>query len=57
MILLGWGLVLGAALPFLAIPVFGLVIEARFIRPEEARLQAAFPEAFAAWAARTRRWL
>lgn len=56
-ILIGWGLSLGALLPFVVVPLFVRVIGARFIRGEEARLRAAFPEAFAAWAARTRRWL
>ncbi len=55
-ILLGWGLSLGALLPFVIVPLFVRVIGARFIRGEEARLRAAFPEAFDAWAARTRRW-
>lgn len=41
----------------LLVPVFMAVITARFIRPEEARLAAGFGPAFAAWAARTRRWL
>ena len=56
-ILLGWGFSLGALLPFAVVPLFVWVIGARFIRGEEARLRAAFPEAFNAWAARTRRWL
>lgn len=41
----------------LLVPVFAAVLTARFIRPEEARLHAAFGPAFAAWTARTRRWL
>ena len=47
------------ALPalLLGVPAFVAVITARFIRPEEARLAAAFGPAYAAWAARTRRWL
>ncbi len=56
-ILLGWGLSLGALLPFVVVPLFVQVIGARFIRGEEERLRAAFPGAFDAWAARTRRWL
>lgn len=39
------------------VPAFAAVIASRFIRPEEARLRAAFGGAFEAWAARTRRWL
>ena len=56
-ILLGWGLSLGALLPFAVVPFFVWVIGSRFISGEETRLRAAFPEAFEAWAARTRRWL
>lgn len=44
-----------AALPL--VPAFATIITRRFIRPEEARLAAAFPQAFAHWSARTRRWL
>jgi protein-S-isoprenylcysteine O-methyltransferase Ste14 len=47
------------ALPALVllVPLFAAVITARFIRPEEARLRAAFGAAFDDWAARTRRWI
>jgi protein-S-isoprenylcysteine O-methyltransferase Ste14 len=57
LILLGvtfkWGAVLGIVLA----PVFMAVITARFIRPEEARLRAAFGAEAEAFFARTRRWL
>ncbi len=43
------------ALPL--IPAFVWVIDRRFVRQEEATLAAAFPEAFAAYATRTRRWI
>jgi len=39
------------------VAAFLWVITVRFIRPEEARLRAAFGAEFDAWAARTRRWL
>jgi len=39
------------------VPAFMAVLTSRFIRPEEARLRAAFGPAFEAWAARTRRWI
>lgn len=39
------------------LPGFVWIITARFIRPEEARLRAAFGAEFDAFAARTRRWL
>ena len=57
LVLVGWGVSLGAAIPFLAIPVFVLIIEKRFILAEEARLRAAFGADFEAYAERVRRWL
>lgn len=58
LVLTGLCLVFGA--PLAALPLaagFVAVISARFIQPEEARLAAAFPEAFAAYRRRVRRWL
>lgn len=46
-----------AVLSLLLIPVFVGVIQSRFILGEEARLRAAFGEAFNRYAAGTRRWL
>lgn len=46
-----------AVLSLLLIPVFVGVIQSRFILGEEARLRAAFGEAFDRYAAGTRRWL
>ncbi|NBE09019.1 methyltransferase family protein [Paragemmobacter ruber] len=43
------------ALPL--VPLFMILIRNRFIRGEEARLRAAFGDAFDDWAARVRRWL
>lgn len=56
-ILLGWALILGAVSPLLLVPVFVAVIDRRFIVDEEAALARAYPEAFAAFRTRTRRWL
>jgi protein-S-isoprenylcysteine O-methyltransferase Ste14 len=39
------------------VPAFVTLIGARFVGPEEGRLSARFPAEFAAWAARTRRWI
>lgn len=50
---LHWDAIL--ALPLVA--VFMAVITRRFIRPEEARLQAIFGEIYDEYRARTRRWL
>ncbi len=55
--LAGAGLIWDTALVLPAVPLFVWVIDRRFVRDEEARLGAAFPEAFADWARRTRRWL
>lgn len=41
----------------LLVPGFMVVIDRRFIAREEARLRQLFPQAFAAYAARTRRWI
>lgn len=57
LILAGLALLWKAPLALLLVPVFAAVITRRFIRPEEARLMARFPDAFPAYAARTRRWL
>ena len=57
LVLIGWGVGLGAALPFVLIPLFVVVIERRFILAEEARLAAAFGNEFAAYKARVRRWI
>lgn len=46
------------ALPsLLLVPLLAAVLHRRFVRPEEARLRAAFGPAFEAWAARTRAWI
>ena len=56
-ILLGCALTVGAALALLVPPVFMVIIELRFIRPEEAMLRELFPEDFPQYCARVRRWL
>ena len=56
-VLVGWLLIWGAAAPFMLVPVFVWIINTRFIAPEEARLRAAFGEAFKDYASRTRRWI
>ncbi|MEL7465732.1 MAG: isoprenylcysteine carboxylmethyltransferase family protein [Pseudomonadota bacterium] len=57
LVLIGWGVGLGDALPFVLIPIFAIVIERRFILAEEARLKAAFGDDFTAYKARVRRWV
>lgn len=57
LILVGWGGWIGSIWPWLAAPMFAVLIERLFIRQEEAALAAAFPEEFAAWSSRVRRWI
>lgn len=56
-ILLGCALTVGAALALLVPPVFMVIIELRFIRPEEAMLRELFPEDFPQYCSRVRRWV
>ncbi len=56
-VFLGFALLRGSIIGVLLVPVFMKLIEVRFIRGEERRLAAEFPEAFAKFSARTRRWL
>ncbi len=55
--LAAWAAWLGAAAPLLWIAVFVALIDRRFIRGEEARLEAAFGDSFAAYRRRVRRWI
>lgn len=56
-LLAGFGVALGAASP-LALPLaFALIADRWYIPFEEAALKAKFGEGYAAYAARTRRWL
>ena len=56
LILLGWGLWLGALTAVLATPVFMALIDRRFVRAEEQGLRDAFGPEAERWLARTRRW-
>ncbi|WCR07568.1 methyltransferase family protein [Paracoccus fistulariae] len=53
------GLCLAAQAPYalILLPLFIRLITTRFIRREEARLAETFPQDFAAYRRRTRRWL
>ena len=54
---LGCAVTVGATTA-LGVPVlFGVIIEWRFIRPEEAMLRELFPVEFPAYCARVRRWI
>ena len=56
-VLLGCALTVGVV-PALLVPVaFVVIVEARFIRPEEQMLRELFPQEFPAYCQRVRRWL
>ena len=56
-VLLGCAVTVGASTA-LAVPLlFALVVEIRFIRPEEDMLRQLFPDEYPAYCARVRRWL
>ena len=57
LILTGLCLRFDAPWALLLVPVFVVLIDRRFIRAEEARLQAAFGGEFEAYASRVRRWV
>ena len=56
-ILLGTSITVGSGMALLIAPLFAVIIEWRFIRPEEAMLRGLFPEEYPAYCARVRRWL
>ncbi len=56
-ILLGCGITVGAALSLVVAPVFMVIIELRFIRPEEEMLRGLFPQEFPQYCTCVRRWL
>jgi protein-S-isoprenylcysteine O-methyltransferase Ste14 len=56
-VLLGCALTVGVV-PALLVPiVFAVIVEARFIRPEEQMLRELFPQEYPAYCQRVRRWL
>lgn len=57
LVLAGLALRWDAPLGLILVSVFISVIERRFILAEEGRLSDAFPDAFARYTARTRRWM
>jgi protein-S-isoprenylcysteine O-methyltransferase Ste14 len=56
-ILLGAAIFAGSITPFIVIPAFMALVQERFIVPEEAKLEAAFGQAYLEYKARVRRWL
>lgn len=55
--LAGFSLLYGSVVGLCLVPLFIWVIEVRFIRQEESRLETHFGDAYTAWAAKTRRWI
>jgi len=55
--LAGIAIAFGSLLPVIVIPVYILVLQARFIAAEEAMLEDTFGEDYLAYKARVRRWL
>lgn len=57
LVLLGTAITVGAATALLVPVLFMVIIQNRFIEPEEAMLNALFPETFPAYCEQVRRWL
>jgi protein-S-isoprenylcysteine O-methyltransferase Ste14 len=57
LVLLGCAVTVGAATALAVPPVFMVIIQYRYILPEEAMLRELFPEEFPAYCRRVRRWL
>lgn len=56
-VLLGCALTVGVVSALLVPVAFVVIIELRFVRPEEQMLRQLFPEEYAAYCQRVRRWL
>ena len=56
-VLLGCAITVGASTALLVPPVFAVIVEMRFIRPEEAMLRELFQEHYRAYCSQVRRWL
>ncbi len=57
LVLLGCAVTVGASTSLIVPPVFMVIIELRFIRPEEEMLRELFPEEFPVYCQKVRRWL
>jgi protein-S-isoprenylcysteine O-methyltransferase Ste14 len=56
LIVAGAALALGSPVGLVLVPALAVILEWRFIRPEEARIAAKFGPEWAAYRGRTRRW-
>jgi protein-S-isoprenylcysteine O-methyltransferase Ste14 len=57
LVLLGCAVTVGVASALLIPVLFMVIIELRFIRPEERMLQGLFPQDYPAYCTRVRRWI
>jgi protein-S-isoprenylcysteine O-methyltransferase Ste14 len=57
LILLGFDIVLGSVAPFLILPIFMILLTRKFIRHEEAMLEARFGDEYREYKRRVRRWV
>ena len=57
LVLLGCAVTVGATTALAIAPIFMVIIELRYIRPEEDMLRGLFPEEFPAYCSRVRRWI
>jgi protein-S-isoprenylcysteine O-methyltransferase Ste14 len=57
LVLLGCAVTVGASTALIVPPVFMVIIEVRFIRPEEAMLRDLFGEEYSSYCQRVRRWV
>ena len=55
--LIGLGLLMGTAAPFIVVPAFVLIIDRCFIRSEEAVLETTFGDEYRDYKTRVRRWI
>lgn len=57
LVLAGVALRMGTLTPWLVLPAFVMIINRRIIKPEEEMLARKFPETFAIYRSKVRRWL
>ena len=56
-VLLGVAVLFGSASPFLLIPIFGWIIQTKFVKFEEVLLEETFGDEYIEYKGRVRRWL
>ena len=56
-ILLGVAALFGTASPFLLVPIFGWIVQTKFVKLEEALLEKSFGDEYVEYKRRVRRWL